>query len=54
MTSPVWSSEERADLDATITAARAAGNEELAGYWQDIRDGRTPVIDWADVRGRGR
>ncbi|WP_329580829.1 hypothetical protein [Streptomyces sp. NBC_01361] len=45
-----WTSDELADLDETITAARQSGNTELADYWQGIRDGRTPTTDWEVLR----
>lgn len=45
-----WTAEELADLDETISAARGAGNQELAAYWTGIRDGDTPTADWEDLR----
>lgn len=50
MSSPQWTSEELADLDETISAARDAGNTELADYWQRIRDGSIHTTDWEDLR----
>ncbi|MGW2223848.1 hypothetical protein [Streptomyces formicae] len=50
MSAPAWTAEELADLDETISAAREAGNEELAAHWESIRDGRTPTTDWEDLR----
>lgn len=45
-----WTDDELADLEETITAARDSGNTELADYWQGIRDGSTPTVDWEDLR----
>ncbi|MFZ3592282.1 hypothetical protein [Streptomyces sp. BH104] len=45
-----WTTEELADLDATIQAAREAGNNDLAAYWQGIRDGSTHTTDWEILR----
>ncbi|MGW7087572.1 hypothetical protein ACWGH2_29305 [Streptomyces sp. NPDC054871] len=45
-----WSTDELADLDETIATARESGNDELAEYWQGIRDGKTPATDWEDLR----
>ncbi|MFC9534316.1 hypothetical protein OG758_00685 [Streptomyces sp. NBC_01474] len=45
-----WTSDELADFDETITAARESGNAELADYWQGVRDGSTPTTDWEDLR----
>lgn len=50
MSSEQWTDEELADLDETITAARDAGNDELAAYWQGIRDGSIPTTSWEDLR----
>jgi hypothetical protein len=50
MSDQTWTDEELADLDETITAARDVGNEQLAAYWQGIRDGSTPTADWEDLR----
>ncbi|MEU1134768.1 hypothetical protein ABZ383_33765 [Streptomyces sp. NPDC005900] len=50
MSSETWTNEELADLEETITAARDAGNDELADYWQGIRDGSIPTVDWEDLR----
>jgi hypothetical protein len=50
MSDQTWTDEELADLDETITAARESGNEQLAVYWQGIRDGSTPTADWEDLR----
>lgn len=50
MSSEQWTDEERADLDETITAARDAGNTELAEYWEGIRDGSTSTTDWEQLR----
>ncbi|MGW6056671.1 hypothetical protein [Streptomyces sp. NPDC055189] len=50
MSQQPWTDEEFADLDETIDAARVSGNEELAAYWQGIRDGKTPTADWEDLR----
>ncbi|MGW6316402.1 hypothetical protein [Streptomyces sp. NPDC055099] len=50
MSDQPWTTEELADLDETITAARETGNEELASYWQGIRDGKTPTTDWETLR----
>ncbi|MGW5868578.1 hypothetical protein ACWFRJ_41250 [Streptomyces sp. NPDC055239] len=50
MSSEPWSTEEFADFDETIATARESGNEELADYWQGIRDGKTPTVDWEDLR----
>lgn len=50
MSETPWTVEERADLNETIAAAEESGNEELAAYWQAIRDGHTPTADWEDLR----
>lgn len=50
MSDQPWTSDELADLNETITAALDVGNEDLAAYWQDIRDGRTPTTDWENLR----
>lgn len=46
----LWTAEELADLNETISAARRDGNEELAAYWENIRDIRVPIADWEDLR----
>lgn len=50
MSNQPWTTEELADLDETIATARESGNDELADYWQNIRDGKTPTADWEDLR----
>lgn len=50
MSSEHWTTEELADLDETITSARESGTDELVTYWQSIRDGKTPTVDWEDLR----
>ncbi|MGW7072198.1 hypothetical protein ACWGII_26105 [Streptomyces sp. NPDC054855] len=50
MSNQPWTTDELADFDETITAARESGNDELADYWQGVRDGKTPTVDWEDLR----
>lgn len=50
MSDQPWTTEELADLDETIAAARESGNEELAAHWQSIRDGKTSTTDWETLR----
>ncbi|MFF1696492.1 hypothetical protein ACFVXC_23240 [Streptomyces sp. NPDC058257] len=50
MSNQPWTTEELADLDETIATARESSNTELADYWQGIRDGKTPTVDWEDLR----
>lgn len=50
MSNQPWTTEELADLDETIATARESGNDDLAAYWQGIRDGKTPTADWETLR----